>query len=571
MKKPWITVGAALAAVVLVGSVAGTVAAAQDTASADAHPDTSEVTASLSSLDRPGSFTLAERDGDVAIDGARVIAAAPDGVTEIPVTLDQGEIEQYSLWAYGVEVTAHGLTPGSSVRIGITFASGDMKRWAPVTADADGTVVTRVRTLDVDPENTHPEDGLAQITVSSSAGEAGSALLRVTADTSTPLTVSSDPETISQDAFLDSPVIVHAGGFPPMTKVYFNLGMPDTSMIAMGENEGLHSDENGEFSYELQMASVNAQVGTWMMSFQSFDGSASGVGEFTVTAGAERVQDKTLTPAVAEISVADFSADPGMRFTVDGFLPFDTYELTLTTSRGYAAPLGVSRTNGEGHQANAITSPTSVPEGEYTLTARSTTTGDYAVGTFHVTGNPALPGSDIELAPSTVTADALASTGVTVSGSGITTGTSFRVSLRDAEWNRQPLTAGADAYATVGDDGLLSLTVVTLEVLAPGSYTVWVDAGGGVLGYNLLFPLQVTAAPTASETTVPGSAATPPPPGTSETRLAPVTEAPAVRQPRPEAPAAPMPTPAPSGTPTPDPFDDDVPSPALPVPGVPAL
>ncbi|WAC70614.1 hypothetical protein [Microbacterium sp. SL75] len=571
MKKTWIAAAAALVAVALVGSVAGTVTAAQNPPSADARPDASAVSASLWDLDRSESFTLAERDGDVAIDGARVIAAAPDGVSDIPVSLDQDETEQYWLWAYGVEVTAHGLTPGSTVRVGITFASGDAKHWAPLTADAEGTIVTRVRTLDVDPENTHPEAGLAQITVASSTGEAGSALLRVTANAHPSLSVSSDPSTISQDAFLDSPVVIHASGFPPMTKVFFNLGMPDTSMIAVGEDEGLHSDENGEFSYELQMASVNAQVGTWLLSFQSFDGALAGGGSFTVTAGAERVRDKTLTPAVGEISVADFSVDPGLRFAVDGFLPFDTYELTLTTSRGYNARMGVSRTNGEGHQDNAITSPKSVPEGEYTLTARSTTTGDYAVGRFRVTGSPTLPGSDIALAPATVAADALAAEGVVVSGSRIAPGTSFRVSLRDAGWNRQPLTAGADAYATVGDDGRLSLRLVTLEVIAPGGYTVWVEAGGGVIGYNLLLPLQVTASAAASETTTPAPMATTPPPAASETRLAPVTEAPALPQPRPETPSAPSPTPSPTATPAPGPFDDDMLSPALPVPGVPAL
>jgi len=563
MKKPWITVGAALAAVVLVGSVAGTVAVAQSGAPAPVDPDANAaVTASVADLDREGSFSLAETEATAAIDDSRVVAAAPEAETRVPVTLDVSSIEQYWLWASGVGVTAHGLTPGAEVEVGIVFASGATFHWAPITADADGNVDTRVRTLDVDPENTRPETGLAQITVSSSAGEAGSALLRVTS-TSDALSVSSDPTTISQDAFLDAPVTVHVSGLTPMTKVFFNLGMPDTTMYAVGENEGLHSDEKGDFSYALQMNSVNAQVGTWTLSFVSADQGQSGSATFEVTAGAPRVADKTVTPATPEISVADFVAEPGMRFSLEGFLPFDTYELLLTTSRGYTASLGISRTNGEGRHSNAITSPNGIPEGVYTVSARSTTTGDYASGTFRVTGNPTAPASEISLSTSTVTADALAdpSAGVVVRGQDITPGTSFRVSLRNTAWERQPLLVGADAYATVGEDGVLSLPLVTLQTISAGSYTVWVEGGGGAAAYNVHLPLEVTAAPAAAPETSP----------MPETRLAPVEQAPVVPQPSPDAPQTPAPAPAPSTspTPTPDPFEDFAPAPALPVPTVP--
>lgn len=563
MKKPWITAGAALAAVVLVGSVAGTVAVAQSGSPAPADPNSNAaVAASVADLDRSGSFSLAETEATAAIDDSRVIAAAPEADTRVPVTLDVSSIEQYWLWAGGVSVTAHGLTPGAEVEIGIVFASGTTFHWAPVTADADGNVVTQVRTLDVDPENTRPEAGLAQITVTSSAGEAGSALLRVTATTDA-LTVSTDPVTISQDAFLDAPVTIHAGGFTPMTKVFFNLGMPDTTMVGVGENEGLHSDENGDFSYSLQMNSVNAQVGTWLVSLISADEGQSGSATFQVTAGAERVADKKVTPASSEISVADFVAEPGMRFTLDGFLAFDTYELLLTTSRGYTASLGISRTNGEGHHSNAITSPEGIPEGVYTVTARSTTTGDYASGTFRVTGNPTAPASEISLSTGTVSADALAdpSAGVVVRGRDITPDTSFRVSLRNAAWERQPLLVGADAYVNVGADGVLSLPLVTLQTLAAGTYTVWIEGGGGAAAYNVHLPLEVTAAPAAAPETSP----------TPETRLAPVEQAPVAPQPSPVAPETPAPAPSPSAspTPTPDPFEDFAPDPAMPVPTVP--
>lgn len=561
MKKPWITAGAALVAVVVAGGVVGTVAVAQSGIPTTSAPSDSSVgaVASAIDLDRSESFALAESEDTAAIEGSRVIASAPETGTVVPVSLDLTSIEQYWLWAGGVEVTAHGLTPGAEVEIGIVFSSGMTKHWAPVRADDDGTIVTRVRTLDVDPENLRPEVGLAQITVSSSAGEEGSALLDITATTDV-ITVSSDPTTISQDEFLDKPVTIHASGFAPMTKVFFNLGMPDTTMYAVGENEGLHSDENGDFSYQLQMNSVNAQVGTWLMSFVSDD--RSGSATFQVTAGAVRAADKTVTPASREISVADFSAEPGMRFALDGFLPFDTYELLLTTSRGYTASLGISRTDGEGRDDNAITSPQGIPEGEYSVTARSTTTGDYATGTFRVTGNPAAPASEMSLSASSVTAGALADPagGIVLRGSDITPGTSFRVSLRNGAWERQPLLVGADAYAAVGDDGRLVLTLVTLQPLVPGSYTVWAEGGGGAAAYNVHLPLEVTADATSTTPSV-----------APETRLAPVEEAPALPQPTPEAPKSPAPAPAPSAspTPTPDPIEDDVPSPALPVPTVP--
>ncbi|WZH36125.1 MAG: hypothetical protein PIR02_15350 [Microbacterium enclense] len=565
MKKPWITAGAALVAVVLAGTVAGTVAVAHNDIPAPAGADShAAIAASAIDLDRAGSFTLAESEGATAVADSRVIAPAPEARTEVPVTLDVKSIEQYWLWASGVEVTAHGLTPGAEVEIGIVFASGATKHWAPIVADADGTVVTRVRTLDVDPENTRPEAGLAQIRVTSSAGEAGSVLLDITA-TAEALDISADPTSISQDEFLDRPVTIRASGFTPMTKVFFNLGMPDTTMFAVGENEGLHSDENGEFSYELQVNSVNAQVGTWLLSFVSDD--LNGSGTFEVTPGAERRADKTVTPASREITAADFAAEPGMRFTLDGFLPFDTYELLLTTSRGYTASLGISRTNGEGHGTNAITSPAGVPEGEYTVTARSTTTGDYATGSFDVTGNPSVPASDISLSASTVDARSLADPagGVVVQGRDIPTGTSFRVSLRNAAWERQPLLVGADAYANIGDDGVLALPLVTLDPLAAGTYTVWIEGGGGAAAYDVHLPLEVTAALTGLTTPETAPSLAP------EQRLAPVEEAPALPQPAPMAPTSPAPaptTPAPS-TPTPDPFEDAAPTPALPVPTVP--
>jgi hypothetical protein len=560
MKKPWITAGAALAAVVLIGSVAGTVAVAQSGVPAPADPDANAaVAASTVDLNRSGSFSLAEAEATTAMDDSRVIAAAPETDTRVPVTLDVSSIEQYWLWASGVGVTAHGLTPGAGVEIRIVFASGKTFRWAPVSADADGNIDTRVRTLDVDPENTRPEAGLAQITVTSSTGEGGSALLRVTA-TSDALAVSSDPTSISQDAFLDEPLTVHVSGFAPMTKVFFNLGMPDTTMFAVGEKEGLHSDEKGNFSYELQMNSVNTQVGTWMLSFMSATGDRSGSATFEVTAGAPRVADKTVAPATPEISVADFVAKPGMRFSLEGFLPFDTYELLLTTSRGYTVSLGISRTNGEGRHSNAITSPKGIPEGDYTVTARSTTTGDYASGTFRVTGNPEAPASKISLSATTVTADSLAdpSTGVVVRGENVTPGTSFRVSLRNAAWERQPLLVGADAYANAGEDGRLALALVTLQPLAAGRYTVWIEGGGGAAAYNVRLPLEVTAAPAS----VPESSPTP------ETRLAPIEQAPAIRQPSPDVTETPTPAPAPSTSPAPvpDPFEDFAPAPALPVP-----
>lgn len=560
MKKPWITAGAALAAVVLIGSVAGTVAVAQSGVPAPADPDANAAVAACTvDLNRSGSFSLAEAEATTAMDDSRVIAAAPETDTRVPVTLDVSSIEQYWLWASGVGVTAHGLTPGAEVEIGIVFASGKTFRWAPVSADADGNIDTRVRTLDVDPENTRPEAGLAQITVTSSTGEGGSALLRVTA-TSDALAVSSDPTSISQDAFLDEPLTVHVSGFAPMTKVFFNLGMPDTTMFAVGEKEGLHSDEKGNFSYELQMNSVNTQVGTWMLSFMSATGDRSGSATFEVTAGAPRVADKTVTPATPEISVADFVAKPGMRFSLEGFLPFDTYELLLTTSRGYTVSLGISRTNGEGRHSNAITSPKGIPEGDYTVTARSTTTGDYASGTFRVTGNPEAPASKISLSATTVTADSLAdpSTGVVVRGENVTPGTSFRVSLRNAAWERQPLLVGADAYANAGEDGRLALALVTLQPLAAGRYTVWIEGGGGAAAYNVRLPLEVTAAPAS----VPESSPTP------ETRLAPIEQAPAIRQPSPDVTETPTPAPAPSTSPAPvpDPFEDFAPAPALPVP-----
>lgn len=568
MKKPMIVTAAALVAVAL---TAGSVAVAQSgSPSAASSGAASPVTAHAAGLERAGTFSLAESENLTAIDDTRVIADAPDAAIEVPVTLDVTTIEQYWLWASGVEVTAHGLTPNASVEIGIVFASGDTKRWAPVTADADGTVVARVRTLDVDPENTRPDVGLAQITVTSSAGEAGSALLTVTA-TGQQISVSTDPTTITQDAFLDAPITVHANGFPPLTKVFFNLGLPDTTMFAVGEYEGLHSDENGEFTYELQMNSVNSQVGTWLLSFQSENSDRMGSGTFQVTAGAERIADKTVTPATPEITAAAFSTDPGMRFSLEGFLPFDTYEMILTTSRGYASSLGISRTNGEGRHSNAITSPKQIPEGLYTITARSTTTGDYAVGTFTVTGNPALPASEITLSTNAITAGGLSDPagGVTVQGRDITPGTSFRISLRNAAFERQPLLVGADAYATAGDDGLLAVPLVTLEPLPAGTYTVWVDAGGGVTGYNLLLPLQVTADATAE--TAPESSTAPSTAPSVAPRLAPVLPSPALPNtvaPNPST-FTPEPAPTASSTPAPDPFEDDVPMPAQPVPSVP--
>ena len=575
MKRTSVLVGGTVAAVVL---LVGSVAVAQNAPSA---PSSARAVAAqpAAALDRADGWTLAQSDGPSSVPAdARVTAPAPAGTTTVPVSLDQASIEQYWLWASGVEVTAHGLTPGSTARVSITFPSGTRKQWAPVTVDGDGTLVTRVRTLDVDPENTTPEAGVAQIGVETSAGESGAALLTVTTAPGSALVVRTDPASITQDAFLDTPVTVHASGLPPLTRVLFNLGMPDTSMFEVGPNEGLHSDEKGEFSYELIVPSVNAQVGTWLVSIQSGDQDSSGSTTFAVTPGAPRVADKTVTTAVPSIAAAAVAADPGLGYSVAGFLPFDTYEATLTTSRGVIVPLGISRTNGEGVGTNAILAPKGLPEGVYGLEARSTTTGHYATTTFRVTDSPGLPASTFSLSTTTIAAADLGdpAKGVVLVGADAAPGVELRVSLRDAGWNRMPLTVGADAYATVDEDGRVSLPLVTLETIAPGSYTVWAFGGPGDLAYNLRLPLQVTgdAAPTPSTTTpsaeqsgsTPAAKAVPSTRVTPDAPLAPIAPAAPLSSPRP-APA--VPAPEPTGTAAPDPMDAGLAPTAQPIPSVP--
>ena len=571
MNRNLAILGATVVAVLIVGG--GTAAAQSRTPIDPAATAAAPVTALPASTEVAG-WTVGSSEGTSALADARVVAAAPQGAGPVDVSLDQTSIEQYWLWASGVEVTAHGMTPGATARISITFASGARKQWAPLTVDADGSLVTTVRTLDVDPENTKPEAGIARIAVETSAGEAGGALITVTAAPGDRIVVWSDPASISQDEFLDRTVVVHASGFPPLTRVFFNLGMPDTTMAEMGENEGLHSDENGEFSYEMQMNTANALVGEWILSFQSFDGDLQGVGTLTVTAGAPRVADKTLTPAVAEISAAGFAAAPGITFDVDGFIPFDTYELTLVTSRGISIPLGISRTNGEGRHHNSVTSPTGAPEGVYTLEARSTTTGHYASGTFRVVGNPTSPAASFTLTPTAVSAAALSNpeAGVVLAGSAVAPGIWLRVSLRDAGWKRIPLTAGADAYVTVGDDGAFRLPLVTLDTIPAGTYTVWATAGGAPFGYDV----QLTLVVTDSGSTPPADAADPTSGTTRGTATVPTsplaavtpsTTTPSVARPTtPGAPAVPTPSPSPND----DPLEGAIAPPVLPVPTSPA-
>lgn len=575
MKRNLAIVGAAVVALVVIGGVSA--AAQPPRASTPAAVDAAAVSTADSPNAEGSGWTVASSEGTAVPHGGRVIAAAARDVSPIQVSLDVASIEQYWMWAWGVEVTAHAMTPGATATISITFASGLQKHWAPVTADADGSIVTRVRTLDIDPENTQPEPGVARITVETSTGEAGSALLDITVPEGQRLNVWSSPASISQDEFLDKTVVVHASGFAPMTHVFFNLGMPDTTMVAMGENEGLHSDENGDFSYEMQMISVNALVGEWTLSFQSADGTRQGVGTFMVTPGAPRAQNKTLTPAAGEISADAFATAPGMVFDVAGFIPFDTYELTLVTSRGIRLPLGISRTNGEGRHHNSIKAPDGVAEGLYTLEARSTITGDYAIGTFTVTGNPDSPVSSFALSPSTVAATVLSDPagGVVLTGAGIPSGTSLRVSLRDAQWKRMPLTAGADAYVDAGEDGTIRLPLVTLDPIAAGSYTVWIAAGAAPFGYSVQLPLMVTgdssvAPPSASS---PGSgtssSAVAPAPTSPLAAITPSTTTPRVNRPAPTAPAT-VPSPSPSPSPDADPLEGDIAPPVLPVPTSPS-
>ncbi|WP_162722438.1 hypothetical protein [Microbacterium sp. PM5] len=572
MKRNLAIVGAAVVALVVIG---GGVSAAAQAPGPSARTVTTAVARADTAAAEADGWTVASSEGSAVPQGGRVVAAAPHDVVPIQVSLDQTSIEQYWMWASGVEVTAHGMTPGATATISITFASGLQKHWAPITADADGSIVTRVRTLDVDPENTQPEPGVARITVDTSTGEAGSALLDITVPDGERLKVWSDPASITQDEFLDKTVVVHASGFAPMTHVFFNLGMPDTTMVAIGENEGLHSDENGDFSYEMQMVSVNALVGEWLISLQSADGTQQGSGTFMVTPGAPRTQNKTLTPSAPQISAAAFATAPGMAFDVTGFIPFDTYELTLVTSRGIRIPLGISRTNGEGRHHNSVKAPDGAAEGVYTLEARSTITGDYALGTFTVTGNPDSPASSFALTPSTVAARVLSDPagGIVVTGAAIPSGTSLRVSLRDAQWKRMPLTVGADAYADAGEDGTIRMPLVTLDPIAAGSYTVWITAGSAPFGYSIQLPLMVTAessaAPSADIAPSSGasSSAVAPAPSSPLVAITPSTTTPRVDRPAPPAPSA---APSPSPSPDVDPLEGDVAPPALPVPTSPA-
>ena len=233
----------------------------------------------------------------------------------------------------------------------------------------------RVRYLDLEPDNVRPPLGLAQITVTTDSGKAGSALLRIPPNPGDPLEVRTDPPSITQDAFLDQPVTVTASGLEPLEKVYFNLGLPDTTYGAIGLTEGLHADESGTFTYELQAVSVNSQVGTWVVSIQSgsgFEGSTT----FAVEEGAPRTASKTVSFASATIDQSSFATSPGMQFALEGFTPFDAYEVTLTTPNGAGIALGVGRTDGEGKAEDGIIAPAGVPAGQYTLTARSIITGD---------------------------------------------------------------------------------------------------------------------------------------------------------------------------------------------------
>lgn len=497
---------------------------------------TSESTSTVS------DWAMSSRVSDgPTVDGFAPLAAAPAAAESLSVALDVTQMEQYWFWASGVEVTASGMKPGEEVTISAVLTSGEEFTWSSSVADDTGTLVRRVRYLDVDPDNTHPAAGLAQIRVASASGAVGTALLDITRNSNEKLGVTSDPSSISQDAFLDSPVTITVTGFEPWDKVFFNLGLPDTRMGAVGDTEGLHADENGVFTYELQAASVNSQVGEWLLSFQSGDG-RQGLGLLQVTPGTPREVDKTVTPGADTISLVDFQTAPGMELGLGGFLPFDSYELFLTTPRGSEVSLGLARTNGEGSGVNSITGPSGAPVGTYTIRAVSTTTGSYGTATFTVDDGDGAHDPRVALEPATLSAAALhdPAQGTTLVGSDLEPGASLRINVRDSTWRRLALTEGADVYATVDDGGEIRVLLTTLEAPPAGQYTVWITTGFDALAYDFRLPLTVTASTepdaVAPEADVPGSS-----PSDARPTDSPITTTP--------------PTPTPTPTPTPAPVE----------------
>lgn len=406
---------------------------------------------------------------------AHVVAAAPTG----PATaeLDLRTQEQYWFWAYGVQITGKGFAAGERVTISDVDPKGRRTAWAPITADGNGTLTTRQRWYDVDPENTRPVIGVHQILLTGSAGANAAATLAITANADEKLPVKVSTKSVSQDAFMTSPVTITARGLRPGQRVLMNIGLPDSSTIGIGDADTLRASSTGSFRYVFRASTANQPTGTWSVYVQGQASDTYGVTNFAVSPGHRRVANKTLSmaPSIAASRFADTKG--GLPFSAGHFKAFDAFETTLRTPRGAAVPLGILRTNGNGVVADRIRGFDGAPSGRYQVTIRSITSGDYAVRSFEVLGGSPIATPTVTATPARVTSAALAQTGTTLRGTGYPPQTTVFLAIRDADRQRMPLLTGTDLTVQTDDSGAFSTDVVSLRPVHVGTWNITASVG----------------------------------------------------------------------------------------------
>lgn len=325
-------------------------------------------------LNAPDSIIKSDKGGD-----ADIVYDAQKA-SDNQLTLDPSSIERYAYWNSCVTATGTGFAAGEQVDFTDISPTGKTQGYGPYTADDNGKVTGKLCAGSQDTEiGAH-----AIKAVGRTSKTIADATLQVTANARETAKITIENGDLTQDQFIDQKIHIRAEGYSPNTRLSVLLEGPDGSIMNLADTAHIRTDADGVYTDALQSNSVNYPAGTWYLSIQDLSGTGIyAMTSFTIKPGKERHQSKTVELRSTKLTADDLTKN-GMTMTMKDFAPFDAFDVYMKLPNLQEGLVGTARANGNGEYTNVLTVNSAIL-GEYTVTARSRTTGDYARKTFIVT------------------------------------------------------------------------------------------------------------------------------------------------------------------------------------------